>query len=165
LAYLDYTTTAEDAAQQHYSRVDRAAGFAVAVRAAGVEPLPPPPAVATWNFEQQYHGWREWLRQRDRPTAVAAYSVDKLAALFAALVSLDLRVPRDLSVVVFENEPVLGPQPLTTLVVPQAAVGRAAVAMLCRRIESPRAVRPTVVVPFTTGPNTSIAEPKRSSPP
>lgn len=162
LTYVDYTTTPEDAAQLHYSRRDRAAGFTAAARAAGIEPLPLPPAVATWSFEQQYHGWRDWLRQPDRPTAVAAYSVDKLAPFFAALASLDWRPPHDVSVVVFADELVLGPYPLTTLIVPHAMVGRQAVALLRRRIENPGQSQPSIIVPFTTTPNLSIAEPKRS---
>jgi LacI family transcriptional regulator len=164
LAYVDYVTSEEDV-DQHYSRADRRTGFTAAVQAAGLELLALPASIRDPHYDRQRAAWREWLQQPGRPTAVAAYSAPRLLALFSAMESLDLRVPDDLSVVVFNDDPVRFPHPLTTLIVPHEAVGRAAVAMLGKHLDGKSAPQPSESIPFTMGTMQSIAAPKRSNTP
>jgi LacI family transcriptional regulator len=103
---------------------------------------------------------RELLDLRPRPTAVfAANDVTALETIAVAR-SLGLSVPRDLSVIGFDNVPesALGEPPLTTIEQPIKELGAAAVRLLLELIDEParapaQLVLPTrLVVRQSTGP-------------
>ncbi|HET8654502.1 MAG TPA: LacI family DNA-binding transcriptional regulator [Longimicrobiaceae bacterium] len=75
----------------------------------------------------------------DRPTAVTCYNDMVAVGLLRALRELGLRVPEDVSVIGFDDLELLEyyPLPLTTMHVPKREIGRRAVELLLRRIESP----------------------------
>jgi LacI family transcriptional regulator len=121
----------------HYSVADRARGYASAMLDAGLTP-----AVKHHDryVEDTDHlsVCRAMLARDDRPTAVLVYSDRDVPTVVRAASELGLSVPRDLSVLVFHpGELWAGGQYVSTISVPTAEMGRRAVAMLMRKLESP----------------------------
>ena len=83
-----------------------------------------------------------------RPTAVTCYNDLVAIGVCRALHELGLRIPDDVSVIGFDDIPLLEylPVPLTTVRMPKAAMGEVAAQMLIRHIESRTAVPPQKVV-------------------
>jgi len=83
-----------------------------------------------------------------RPTAVTCYNDLVAIGVCRALYELGLRIPDDVSVIGFDDIPLLEylPVPLTTVRMPKAAMGEVAAQMLIRHIESRTAVPPQKVV-------------------
>ena len=126
----------------HFSVSDRAQGYASAMLDAGLSPR------VTYHdryVDEPDHleACRTLLRGPDRPTAVLLYTDRDLSALMCAAAELGLSVPRDLSVMVFYPVEVwAGGKHVSVVQVPTTEIGRRAVAMLMRKIESPnRTVR------------------------
>jgi LacI family transcriptional regulator/LacI family repressor for deo operon, udp, cdd, tsx, nupC, and nupG len=94
-------------------------------------------------------GWRaglEYFRDRPadrRPTAVTCYNDLVAVGLCRALAELGIRIPDDVSVVGFDDIPLVEflPVPLTTVRVPKLRMGRLAAEMLIAHVES-KAVLP-----------------------
>jgi LacI family transcriptional regulator len=87
---------------------------------------------------EQLDECRALLGGDDRPTAAVIYSERDLSSLLCAAAELKLSVPRDLSVVVFHaGELFAGGKHLSIVPLPTEQMGRDAVAMLMRKIESP----------------------------
>ncbi len=136
---------------EHYSGAHRRAGFEAAVRAAGgtprvhVGPARPYREIKSdLRNDERLALTRAWLARPDRPTAVVAYSHAEATMLLLAAARLGLRVPEDLSIVAIADEvsPSFG-TPLTTVVLPWAAIGRTAVEALCQHFQpESRAVKP-----------------------
>ena len=81
---------------------------------------------------------RAMLSGDGRPTAVLVYGDRDLSSLLCAAAELKWSVPRDLSVVVFHaGELFAGGKHISIVPVPTEQMGRRAVAMLMRKIESP----------------------------
>jgi DNA-binding LacI/PurR family transcriptional regulator len=74
----------------------------------------------------------------DRPTGVTCYNDLVAVGVCRALAELGLRVPDDVSVVGFDDIPLAQylPTPLTTVRVPQAAMGRLAAELLVAQVEA-----------------------------
>ena len=85
---------------------------------------------------------QELMARPDRPTAIF-FSCDAVArAGYRTLGQLGLRIPQDVSVVGFDDDPLaewLTPA-LTTVRQPFKAMGQAAIEMLCQRMDAPDAV-------------------------
>jgi LacI family transcriptional regulator, galactose operon repressor len=83
-----------------------------------------------------------------RPTAVTCYNDLVAIGVCRALRELGLRVPDDVSVIGFDDIPLLEylPTPLTTVRMPKAEMGAVAARMLIRHIESRTAIPPQKVV-------------------
>ena len=83
-----------------------------------------------------------------RPTAVTCYNDLVAIGVCRALHELGLRIPDDVSVIGFDDIPLLEylPVPLTTVRMPKAAMGEVAAQMLIRHIESKTAVPPQKVL-------------------
>ena len=83
-----------------------------------------------------------------RPTAVTCYNDLVAIGVCRALHELGLRVPDDVSVIGFDDIPLLEylPVPLTTIRMPKAAMGETAARLLIRHIESRTAVPPQKVL-------------------
>ncbi len=80
---------------------------------------------------------RRWLAGPDRPEAVIGYSVAEAGVLLLAAAMQGLATPDDLALVAIADEvlPYLG-SPMTTVVLPWNAIGRAAVDQLCSQFGS-----------------------------
>ncbi len=75
----------------------------------------------------------------ERPTGVTCYNDLVAVGVCRALAELGLRVPDDVSVVGFDDIPLVQylPAPLTTVRVPQSAMGRLAAELLVAQVEAP----------------------------
>ena len=153
---------------EHCSGVDRRRGFEGAVAAAGGTPRVRVEGSRPYREirldptgDERLELTQRWLARPDRPTAVVGYSHAESTMLLIAAARLGLRVPRDLSIVCISDEvmPFLG-TPLTTVVLPWAAIGRTAVETLCQHFKrKPRArsvptieARPALQAGATTAP-------------
>ena len=106
--------------------------------------------VAGAHLEDGYRCGLEYFRGRiasDRPTAVTCYNDLVAIGLCRALAELGLLVPDDVSVVGFDDLPLLAylPVPLTTVRMPKVEMGRIAAQMLIRHVESKEVVPPRKV--------------------
>jgi LacI family transcriptional regulator/LacI family repressor for deo operon, udp, cdd, tsx, nupC, and nupG len=106
--------------------------------------------VAGAHLEDGYRCGLEFFRGRDaadRPSAVTCYNDLVAIGLCRALLELGLRVPDDVSVVGFDDIPLLAylPVPLTTVRMPKVEMGRVAAQMLIRHVESKEVVPPRKV--------------------
>ncbi len=153
IAYLDFVT---DTPAGHYSSVDRYAGYESMMRNAGL------PAYrfghpTIWRRGDIVTAQRQWLRQDDRPTAVIAYGDIDARALQMAAALEGLSIPRDLSLITFGSRHLddLGLR-LTSMLIPEQAVGRRAVELLNEQIADPNAKQPRVAAPFGFEPGRSI---------
>lgn len=93
------------------------------------------------HLEEGYHTGLDYFGGRsaaDRPTAVTCYNDLVAIGLLRALKELDIDVPGEVSVTGFDNIKTCeyAPVPLTTMGVPTAEMGRGAVEMVIRQIES-----------------------------
>ena len=99
----------------------------------------------------------------ERPTAIFA-SCDAIARdVYAALGRLGLMVPRDVSVIGFDDDPLAAAlvPGLTTVRQPFADMGRAAFEMLHRRLLDPAAPVEHRLVPVALVERASLAAPPR----
>lgn len=103
----------------------------------------------------------------ERPTAVTCYNDLVAVGLYRALAELGLDVPRDVSVIGFDDIPLSQylPVPLTTVQMPTHRMGELAAQMLVRHIESKAAIPPqrhyldaTLVERASTAPVAGAAE-------
>lgn len=100
-----------------------------------------------------------WLLHRsDRPTAIVVTDDAAAVGCYGAARTLDLRVPRDVSIVGYgdsDTAPYLAP-PLTSIAVPGQAAGRKAAEILLRRLAGeptqPRILQPYLVQRSSTCP-------------
>jgi LacI family transcriptional regulator len=93
-------------------------------------------------------------------TAVFAFSNLIGIGALEALLEAGIKVPADVSLVSFDEQPYSGvlAVPMTTVRQDPAEIGRLAIEMLCRRIEHPAEQLPaSVVVPTTLVPRSSVA--------
>jgi LacI family transcriptional regulator len=132
----------------HYSASHRAEGFTSAVREAGGEPI------LAREAATDLQAAAELLRRPDRPTGLVL--TDGFMSAVMAAVSLGLRIPQDLSLLVirdyfYTGAGVHGGVPKqynpTSIVLPTTEMGREAVAMLGRKIDHPRRAIPALALP------------------
>jgi DNA-binding LacI/PurR family transcriptional regulator len=94
--------------------------------------------------------FEQWLARPDRPTAILCSDGGRV--LLAAAWKLGLQVPRDLSVVTFDNEAAAGSRiAIDRMLVRYRSLGRAAVEALTQRLDDPDAShdpRPARLIPF-----------------
>jgi LacI family transcriptional regulator len=118
----------------------RAAGFSDAVVSAGLEL----PAIVEAPFEERgaFEGMRRLLRSRSRPTGVYVSNLNQAIGALAAVRRLGLRVPEDLSLVTYDDDPLAEflEVPLTAIKMPLGELGHAAIGALAAQIngEAPR---------------------------
>jgi LacI family transcriptional regulator len=131
----------------HFSLDDRLAGYLDAMAQAGLSPR-------TWRGEgAPLEEWRkavaQIMRAPDRPTAIVAYSPPEIWSTATAVLELGLRIPADVRLVTFNQESadVIG-VPITTWLIPEADLGRAAVQMLLPKISHPSKPSPPVAVRY-----------------
>jgi LacI family transcriptional regulator len=123
--------------QMHYSAIDRAAGYADAMRGAGLQPR----VLAHDRYiekDEVMAACRELLTGPTRPTAVLAYSENEALSLATAARTLGLEIPRDLSMVLFSPASTwIAGYMLSSVAVPTHEMGRRAVQMLLRKLRAP----------------------------
>jgi LacI family transcriptional regulator len=149
IAYLDFT----DHEGAHYSRIDRHQGYLQAMRSAGIEAFDRERLVGV-PVTDRLDCVCELLSKPDRPTAILTYDAGERVLYAASLAKL--RVPEDLSVIAFTNEPKHEPsrgegffgRNLTRLRVPADQAGHKAVEMLFQKIANPKQKLPAAVVPL-----------------
>lgn len=132
IAYLDLQhTPGRDPEELHFSAIDRYAGYAHAMTCAGHPVL----RVTGRPAGERAAQLQEWLCTATRPTAVIAYDATSARLVQLAAHSCHLSIPQDLSLVVFDDHANVDlDQPLTTLVTPDAEVGRVGVEVLLARL-------------------------------
>lgn len=151
-------------AETHYSVRDRRLGYEKAMRTANLSPqvldFPGMPTeMEEFRADQRVAKAMEILAARNRPTAIIAYGLDIALPILQAAPQLNLRLPQDLSLVMFYEEPNrhIG-RPVTTICISIQKVACEAVRMLMQKIETPgkplksRAIAPWIFEGNTTGP-------------
>lgn len=120
----------------HFSSIDRFAGCKQAMTEAGLEIK-----LAQFEVPSIRHVMPQLgpvLTQPDAPTAVIGYTPAITLAYYRAALQAGLRVPRDLSLIAFHSEPAVEVDAsLATVLIPERAMGSAAVAGLLKLIEDP----------------------------
>jgi LacI family transcriptional regulator len=123
--------------QMHYSAIDRAAGYAQAMRDGGLEPR----VLSHEHFIEENETMSRCLALLSgerRPTAVLAYSEYEALALATAARIAGLEMPRDLSMVMFAPSPTwMAGYEVSAVAVPTEEMGRRAVQMLLRKLQEP----------------------------
>ena len=105
---------------------DRAAGYRQAMRQAGLPPDPSLVREGDWTTGSGLAQTSVLMALPDPPTAIFCANDAMAAGCYQALAKLGLRIPGDVSVIGYDNQPVsrmLEP-PLTTLNLPHAEMGR-----------------------------------------
>jgi LacI family transcriptional regulator len=135
-------------APTHYSVGARRGGYEKAMKAARLQPqvleLPPGPV---WNKglmeDRREKEALALLKSPDRPSALIAYEMDTALPVLLAARTLGLRIPGDLSLLMFHDsfEPSISVS-ITTMMLSMKNVGLAAVEMLEQKIEQPGLVLP-----------------------
>jgi LacI family transcriptional regulator len=129
---------------EHYSSTERVAGYAAAMKAAGLSPTP-----VIWHHQpgQRVAQLRELFQSPDRPTAVVA--MDQLyEPVLLAAAHQGLRTARDLSIINLANGQPLAAVPVDTYEIPAYWVGYHAVRMLNRRVGHPDVDQPAHPVTY-----------------
>jgi DNA-binding LacI/PurR family transcriptional regulator len=121
-----------------YSRA-RVDGFRSALGAAGIGLAADAVIHAQWDRDRARAAANELLARRERPTAVFACTETLALGAYDAAAGLGLSIPRDLSVVGYDDLPEAGwaNPPMTTVQQPIAEMGAAALRMLLRLSEHP----------------------------
>jgi LacI family transcriptional regulator len=122
----------------HFSVADRRDGYASAMKEASLEILDiTPDHRIDDSFEKQVDYFYQILKRPDRPSAMLFYWSLSVPAIFAAASRLNLRIPKDLSVMTFagESHQRVGIN-TTAMLEPETEMGEAAVAMLWEKIQT-----------------------------
>lgn len=152
IVYVDMAEPVRgDIAINHYSTVDRLAGYQRAMCDAGLSPHIFHLQYTRKNNETNYNIYLKscisFLKSSHRGTAVVS-NVDGRTMLHAAM-HVGLKVPDDLSLIAFDNHAGMDEYiAFDRLLVPARSMGHAAVDEICNLIESPDMKRKPVVLPF-----------------
>jgi LacI family transcriptional regulator len=119
---------------------ERLNGYRAALRAAGITPSPELIAEADFLIDGGRRAATELLTQPHPPTAIFAFNDNMAVGVMQVAAERGLRIPRDLSIVGFddsEQASIVTP-PLTTVRQPLEEMGRIAVSLLMRLIDKQR---------------------------
>jgi DNA-binding LacI/PurR family transcriptional regulator len=140
IAYVDLVY-AENETPDHYSATERCAGYADALRKAGLKPMAIRSPSRLKGSERP--AFLAAQLKAHRPTAAVAYINSSAACAIQAAQIAGLRVPRDLSVITFSDDPAdVAGFTATTILLPWREVGTRAVEMLMTKIEKPHHILP-----------------------
>ncbi|MEE9403564.1 MAG: LacI family DNA-binding transcriptional regulator [Algisphaera sp.] len=164
IGYVDYNYGFNDAVPpQHYSAVDRRAGYAQMMREMGLTAQFINAEVCLSNDQRLTH-MREVLSQPDRPTAIVTVSITDAIHVYVAAQSLGLSLPKDLSLIAFDSEAAFGRHlNIDAMVVPEYQEGREAVRMLMAKIAKPDETVPACVIEMPYDSGGTIAPPAKPS--
>ncbi|MBC8136403.1 MAG: LacI family DNA-binding transcriptional regulator [Fibrella sp.] len=155
IAYVDTEVYKNEFySNQHYSKHDRRSGYEQVMMATGRAPwvylLP-----QEWEgngrigVDQRVESAKSLLSGDGRPTAVVAYELTEAMAVVHAAHLLGLRIPEDLSIILFHNR--IDDRyfiPFHTVSNVMEKMGEEAVGMLIEKIEYPEIELPTKAVPM-----------------
>jgi len=133
----------------HFSGPDRYAGYEAAMKEAGLQPR----LITRDDYiprNERIAFAESWLGRPDRPTAVITYTFsDALPILYGAVGKLRLDVPRDLSIITF-NDRLLDDcgMAITTAVTPLHETGFQAARRLREKIETGKGIQPQCVLRY-----------------
>lgn len=119
-------------------------GFVAALKAAGLQVPAKRVKQGQYTFRSGFNAAAQLLKPKDRPTAIFASNDDMAAGALAAAHRMKLEVPRDLSIVGFDDTPLasaLWPS-LTTIRQPVDKLTRLAVQLLIDDIRRRRSGKP-----------------------
>jgi LacI family transcriptional regulator len=128
----------------------RLAGYRQALAAAGVEFDPALVAAEHGNTAGGYRAARRLLDLPGRPTAIFCFNDRMAMGCYRAAGELGLRIPRELSVVGYDDQDLIAPElspPLTTVALPHYEMGEWAVRTLLAAIEGTAVPRAAVAMP------------------
>ncbi len=148
IAYADYSH-GRNVIEPHYSSLDRETGYRDAMRDADLEPQICRPEHTLEGHERPAftHGW---LAANDRPTAVVCCSHGTAIPVAFAAGQRGITMPDDLAIGSIDDQTVdLMGYPFITGLVPQAAMGAAAVDALAQKIVRPDQALEPQPIPFT----------------
>ncbi len=142
------------------SVLERLQGYEQALRAAGIAPdaaliftrlptIPPDPTDEDRTIADNARRIARFLSSRELPTAVFALH-DRIAiSVLEACAGLGLRVPDDIAIVGFDDDPLAQKLrvPLTTVAQPREQMGRTAARLIADRIEGIRSETSRIVLP------------------
>lgn len=140
---------------------DRAAGYADALRAAGLPEDPSLKVPTGWDAEAARAAAVSLLQRPDRPTALFAGNNLLAEGAWRAAADLGLSIPDDVSLVAFDDAPWMSMVTPGVTAVRQdpEAIGRAAVTTLVAELAGEQRAPSTVVVPTTMIHRGSTARP------
>lgn len=152
-------TFAEALPRMHYSVADRIEGYSRAMRDAGLKPL-----VAYGDRfvadPEVVKACISLLSPPDRPTAVLSYSENETPAILIAAAQLKLSIPRDLTVLQFApGDQFIAGMHIPAAPIPTEEIGRTAVRVLLRKIESPNELCHSEAVAYAPLKDDAIAPP------
>jgi LacI family transcriptional regulator len=144
---------------------NRLSGYRAAFAAAGITADDSLVVSAGWDVGGAQRKARELLCLSAPPTAVFAANNVLAQGVWRAAAELGLDIPRDLSLVAFDDAPWMSMvRPGVTAVAQDpVAMGQAAVTQLLERIESPGAPVRTVMLAASVRSRSSTAEPSRNT--
>lgn len=130
---------------------DRCAGYGEAFEAAGVEVDPDLVVSAGWDVEDSRMRALAMLQRPDRPTAVFAANNVLAEGVWRAIAELGLTLPRDVSLVAFDDAPWMSmvTPGVTAVAQDSVALGAAAVRRLLERLDDLDAAPDTAVLGVT----------------
>ncbi len=133
---------------EHYSVKDREAGYHAAMLAAGLTPrVHSATTLPAGTSRQEF--LRAVLAPRDRPTAVVTYSASTAGPVYATALRLGLDVPRDLSVVTFDNRLYeYADRPLSTILIPWEQVAFDSIEMMLAKVADREGMLPARAVSY-----------------
>lgn len=120
----------------HHSVADRRNGYIEAMQKAGLEfrDITPDHKIDD-SVEKQIDLFYSVLKRPDRPTAMLFYWSYSVPSVYAAAARLDLRIPKDLSIITFAGESHLRiGLTATAMLEPETDMGREAVNMLRKKM-------------------------------
>lgn len=140
----------------------RVAGYRQALSEAGLTPDPALIIPSTFGIESGADAARQLMRIDDRPTAIFAVNDNTAIGALSAIANLGLSVPGDVSLVGYNDIPIVShlPTPLTTVRVPFEQIALAALDLLDAGIltEDPiRTAIPTLIPRQSTSRHPSIS--------
>jgi len=135
----------------------RVAGYRQALGEAGLTPDPALIIASTFGIESGADAARQLMRVDDRPTAIFAVNDNTAIGALSAITNLGLSVPNDVSLVGYNDIPIVShlPTPLTTLRVPFDQIALAALDLMDEGVltEDPvRTATPTLIPRQSTSP-------------
>lgn len=122
---------------------DRLAGFANALRQAGMAPAPEWLFRGNFEMESGFAAAARFMSLTERPTAIFAANDESAIGFLSGLRQHGIECPRDISVVGFDDLGVAAhyTPPLTTMRQPRETLGRMAAETLIDILEDPEAMR------------------------
>ncbi len=163
IAYLDYENSVHNPI--HHSIDDRHAGYAKAMKAAGLTPWRLRASDETMPRAERAPFSASWLARPDRPSAVVCYSNKSALPLLLAALEAGVKIPDDLSLVTFEDDPwTEGGRHLTSFRHQWNLLGRTAAELLRQIIDAgdtQESIEPRVLR-FAFDPGTTTAPPAKA---